>query len=311
MLQVNTTTNIKQGISNTVTVFDDKETARQRREQEAAVQWFAERMLRAETEVFSETAVITPAVAKVLLQRNPDNRRIRQGRLAEIRADLENGRWVFNGESIIVAKGGVMNDGQHRMMAVRDSGVPMKAVIVFGVQRSSRLTIDQGTVRTTADYLEMSGNAYESNAVAAISRMLLQYEKHSTIDTKRVHGQQPPTKSEIHGFAVDNGKEITKALSRLTKGWSSIGTKSLFAVAHILFARRDEDAANVFIDRLLDGANIGPGNIIYILRERLLADQKMKPWDRFEAIVRAWNAMRRGENIARIQIMGRLPKIEA
>lgn len=51
---LSTTTNIKQGIGSTVTVFDDKELARQRREAQAAVEWFAKQMLRAEDEVFSE-----------------------------------------------------------------------------------------------------------------------------------------------------------------------------------------------------------------------------------------------------------------
>ena len=309
---ISTTTNIRQGIGNTVTVLDDKETARQRREKEAAVQWFAERMLRGEVEVFSEMATITPALASVILHRNPDNRRIKIGKVAEFRSDLESNRWLVNGEPIIISKEGLLNDGQHRLIAIRDSGFSMKSLLVFGVARASRLTVDQGTMRTVADFLEMEGKPAEAVVVAAVARMIAQFEKDGSLKPRRgAFRAAGATKTEILGVAADNRFPIERSIAAArTKGFSTLGKLSTLAFAHFIISRRDRDAAATFFRKLYSGADINEGSALQTLRLRLTFDQAMKEPERFEAIVRAWNSDRGEGPLSKIMIMGRIPKIE-
>jgi hypothetical protein len=304
---LNTTTNIKQGIGNTVTVLDDKELARVRREEERATQWFAERMLRAEDEVFSEVVTITPTIAKLMLRRNPDNRNIRAGKLAGYKADLESGRWTLNGEPIVISKGGLLNDGQHRLTAVVETGVPMKALIVFGVSRSSRLTLDQGIDRKLVDILHMGGHKENADGVGAVARLMSLLEKTGTLKPRfgRAAKMAGVTRSEAHGTAIDNEAEIQRSLLLCrAPGFSKLGSLASLAFTHLMLARVNREAADAFMTALISGADLKQGTPLYLARERLLTVRRAKAAEVFETIVRGWNAARTGKEITYIRVTG-------
>lgn len=309
MLSHSTVSRVPQSIADRVTVFDDKEIKRRDAEMARMVAWLGERMARAKKEVFSEVVAITPILAGLLLQRNPDNRTISKKRLTEIRADLESGKWVFNGETIIVSSEGMLNDGQHRLTACRDSGVTLRALVVFGVSRSARLTTDQGTARTAADYLGMGGHKDATVVTAAVGRLLWQFEKYGTVDPRQREKRQA-TKAEITGTVADYADEISRSIEHAGKGHKLLGSQSLVAFCHLIFSRIDAVAASNFIGRAIDGTNLSATDPIYALRVRFMNDERLTTRDRFEAIARAWNAYRGNKPLTKIQIMGRVPKIE-
>jgi hypothetical protein len=304
---VSTTTNIRQGIGNTVTVFDEKEAAKLRREEEKATQWFAERMLRAEDEVFSEVVTVTPHLAKILLRRNPDNRNIKPSKLAGYKSDLENGRWVLNGEPIIVSKGGLLNDGQHRLTAVAETGFPMRALMTFGVARSSRLTLDQGVERRLTDILQMGGHSNSTDALGAVARLLALWERTGTL--KRSFGKAAKrvgvTRAEFLAFALDNEQEILRSVAAVKlSGYSKISPLPPLAFSHLMLARANREAADAFMSALITGADLKLGTPLYLTRERLLSCVNPKASEVFETIVRGWNATRGGKPIQFIRITG-------
>lgn len=249
MLQSIKTERHTQGIGDTVTVFNDKEMAAKRREMERAAEWLAQQMLRAEEEIFSEVVTITPALAKTILHRNPDNRKIKPLKLATYKADLEAGRWVLNGEAVVISKGGLLNDGQHRLTAVADTGVAMKALVVFGVSRASRLTLDQGADRKLADILQMGGHTEEAEAVGTVARYLAQWEKTGTVAMRRGRAIKSSgvTRTEGHGYALDHEREIRRSIKLVkVRGFSLVGTVGILAFAHLVMARVNREAAGCF-----------------------------------------------------------------
>jgi hypothetical protein len=270
-------------------------------------------MLRAEAEIFSEMVTITPAIAAVILHRNPDNRRVKAGKVAEFRSDLESQRWQINGEPIIISKGGLLNDGQHRLLAVRESGFAMRSLMVFGVHRNSRLTVDQGTMRTVADFLEMGGKPAEAVVIAAVARLTAQFDKSGSVRLLRgALASAAPTKSEILGVAADHRYAFERSIAVARgKGFSAIGKLSTLAFAHFALSRVDRDGASTFFRKLYSGADIAEGSALQTLRMRLTLDHDMKEPDRIEAIVRAWNTGKGEGPLSKIMIMGRIPKIEA
>lgn len=316
MQTVTTTTNIPQSIASTVTVFDPKEQRRLDAETARAQAWLDERLSRGRSAIFTEDVAVTPVIAKLLLQRNPDNRSISNARISEIKADLINGDWVFNGETIIVSSDGYLNDGQHRLLACRDTGKTMRSMVVFGVPRKARLTTDQGSARTTAHYLAMGGDDENPKVVAAVGRLILQFDKVGTIKTnlggnaKGKEGLMRVTKAQILGSVADNRDAIRRSVEHANKkGHKLLGAVSLVAFCHLLFSRIDQVAATNFIDRAIDGVNLGPTDPIYALRQRFMNDPHLTTPDRFEAIIRAWNAYRGDGHLTRIQLMGRVPRV--
>lgn len=262
--------------------------------------------------IWSETVTVSPLMAAEILRRNPSNRTVRRTLITQIKADLEAGRYVLNGETIILSEDGSLNDGQHRLMAVVESGVPMQTVMVFGAQRNSRLTVDQGTARTTADYLGMAGQEKEAKDIATVARFIWQWETYGMVRQNFGSGPRSvraPTRTEVVGVANDHAREIARSLSALSSTGVRIGgSRAFLAFCHWLLAQRDLDGANYFIARLTQGGDMTADHPINMLRNRLIREGGMKVEDRLEAILRAWNHMRRGERPAKLQLMGRLPQ---
>jgi len=140
--------------------------------------WFADLMARYETAgtVIGEVHAISPSRALALLARNPDNRKISRSVMKDFVHDIGAGLWKFNGEAIIIADVGLLNDGQHRLMAVIATGKTIEVMVVVGVPRESRMTLDVGKARTVADFLGMQGVG-RRNDIAAVAEIPLAVEE--------------------------------------------------------------------------------------------------------------------------------------
>ncbi len=77
--------------------------------------------------------LITPEIASELLKANTINRRIKESVVGYLAGEMKNGNFVYNGESIIVSDTGRLLDGQHRLLAIKYSGVSVYVNLVVGV----------------------------------------------------------------------------------------------------------------------------------------------------------------------------------
>lgn len=104
-----------------------------------------------------------------MLARNTHNRNIKKSNLQKVTRALANGEWQVNGEATKIASDGKILDGQHRLMAVVQTGVPMKTLLIQGLPNETQETMDTGSPRSAADVLRLRN---EDNAVipAAIAK---------------------------------------------------------------------------------------------------------------------------------------------
>lgn len=275
--------------------------------------WLDDRLRKAVAEgVVSEVVEITPVLAEILLASNPDNRNINEDRVAAYATDIANGDWSLNGEPIIVSDTGLLNDGQHRCSAVVKAARSIKAVVTIGVERDSRLTVDQGKVRTAGDYLGMEGIA-DANHVAAVASYVWQYEQKGrlTRSTKDL-----PTKVQIQQSLRDHPKIIESLHSLPSASRNIARSRSILAFCHYLFSRRSgHTAATYFLMRLMIGDELKTTDPIYLCRERLNSSTRMRPEEKVELIFRAWNHSRRAARglkapASKLVVMGNLPELE-
>ena len=117
--------------------------------------------------VTSKVMMVTPSMAKQWLSSNNDNRQINNGTVNRYYNDLVQGRWILNGEPIIIDRNKILRNGQHRMMAVIKAGVPIPTVVVEGVDPAAFKSMDTGHLRTPADVLRID-NVPNSRVVAGI-----------------------------------------------------------------------------------------------------------------------------------------------
>lgn len=279
-------------------------------EDDRAVQWLDGLVASAKGAVVTQTIELSPSIARALLARNPDNRHVSDTNVSKFARDISNGAWRLNGEPIIVASDGSLNDGQHRCMAVVEAETSISVVLVVGTGRETRFTLDQGRTRSAGDYLSMNGHV-DSLALAAVGSYVWQRAQRGSLSTQALHR---PTKGEVLA-TISEHPDLVDSLSFVPKkGCDNVGGRSLLAFCHWTFKNAaNGHAAGSFITALVTGVSLSARDPILYARNRLMAERgRLKANEKAELIFRAWNSHRRRETPKTLPILGgTLPAVEA
>jgi hypothetical protein len=287
---------------------------------DGAVQWLEANIRRARDEgVIVVEEILSAAIARELLDRNPENRPVSAVTVAEMANAMrvDNGPAGFNGmngETIKISACGLLNDGQHRCHARLDANVDIRTRFMFGLPREARLTIDQGKLRRAGDYLAIEG--FENGSQAAMIAVLLYYWRtRGTI--KKPHGGlvggktlARPGASKVSEYAKENYVQIRRTLDVVPReGCGQLGGFAMIGFAHLVFGEKDFGAATDFIERLVKGTDLSERSPILVCRQRLLSGTRLRREERWELILRAWNAYRENRELAYLAVRGDQPKI--
>lgn len=266
-----------------------------------ARRWLQAQLARARREgLFAVTVCVTPALAAVILENNPGNRPHSKIKLADYKRDMLNGAWSLNGETIIIADTGELNDGQHRLTACRNSGASFHTQMVFGAARDSRTTVDTGLKRTVGAILAMGGRQH-ANELANAVKLIIIYERHQTMAHRP---DWVPTVAETQAW-IEANDDLAEHLKGDARGVARKFRLSggLLAALHYLTLRRDRVSADIFWSRLLHGNNLARNDPINRLRDRLIdianAKGRLPPHEIAAIIIKAWNLHRRGKPVGR------------
>jgi len=279
-----------------------------------ALTWRSTKIAKGREGEFAELVTITPEIAERLLENNPGNRVVGKPLLRAMMADLVGRRWQTNGETIKVSVDGELNDGQHRLNAIVQSGVPMRSWVMFGLPRDSRLTVDMGKPRSPGDYLTMGG-VKNANTAATVARTLLSYHL-GRYDTGggSANGIDPLTKSQVSDFYWKHHKTIDDVVQRcrnknmLTRlGVAPVGA-AMITLNSLSRAKAEE-----FFQRFNDGVSLPTGSPILWMRAHVMGwdtEKRMRSSEKLEIILRYWNAWRGGKSLrTRLRPVGSWPKI--
>ena len=153
--------------------------------------------------------VITPKIAKEMLEKNTNNRKVNEKHVVFLSRQMTDGEWVYNGQSVVVSADGVLLDGQHRLLACVDSGVQFETELIDGVVSEKAFsTIDTGRIRTANDLVGMGGGR-NSHKLTAIARIILEIAEYNHNDGMfRMGHKRKFTNNEILDFVANhNGLE--------------------------------------------------------------------------------------------------------
>ncbi len=143
---------------------------------------------------YVEFATIGPEEAKELLEKNHSNQRdITKSKLNKLKKELRAGRWVFNGETIKLTKSNKLIDGQYRLTAIIETGIPMTLLIVHGLDDITETGVDvfstiDSSSRTEKDILKIAGFDYKPAKVAKLVRLATGFNEQ--ILKSKAHGQK-------------------------------------------------------------------------------------------------------------------------
>lgn len=96
---------------------------------------------------------VGPALAKKWLAKNTRNRAVRTSIVAKYARILRAGEWMLTHEGIAFNKAGVLLDGQHRLLAIEETGMTVEILVCTGVADETFAHINDGAMRNAADKL--------------------------------------------------------------------------------------------------------------------------------------------------------------
>lgn len=123
---------------------------------------------------------ITPETARKYLKSNTSNRNVRQLAVSEYANEMRSGRWLLTHQGIAFDSEGVLIDGQHRLLAIIEAGVPIEMMVSRDLPKFvnghaglfTSDVVDNGRKRTVADQLRMNHGVENPNLAAAAARTI-------------------------------------------------------------------------------------------------------------------------------------------
>ncbi len=107
--------------------------------------------------VVAEMELITPEVAKRLLEDHRNFRPLRTLHVTQLARAMREGRWESNGQTIVIAEDGSLLDGQHRMRAIIISSCSIWMLVARQVARRTVGRMDCNKPRSLADTVYGAG----------------------------------------------------------------------------------------------------------------------------------------------------------
>lgn len=125
---------------------------------------------------------ITPEMAKSIIKYSDacfkqlegyEQRKLRPNVVHTYANDMKEGRWrADNGETIKIDEKGRLIDGQHRLSAVIEANIPIKFLVVRGVDNNTMPTIDVGLKRTLESALQFTAGSHTTHCAEVVKAKL-------------------------------------------------------------------------------------------------------------------------------------------
>lgn len=221
-----------------------------------------------------KTTQIVKATQKLvddLLKLNTQNRSIKKGHLTWIIDAIKKDEFHLTTQAIGVSDKGVLLDGQHRLMAIKEAGYPpVELLIVTGLSEAAKIYIDQGAKRSIADMLKIVLNQTVSNKMAAmVNRHLMINEGKAGFSYYKDGKKKPSLDSivETTETHLDRILEIIEAAGILPRA----GSLAAFLDYSLKY---DHDAALELASQVNTGENLTKSMPAYRLRQYFLGKSK-------------------------------------
>ena len=246
-------------------------------------EWF-ESALKTKTRT---TLAILPWQAEIMMETNTGNRTLSLVRAARYAKEMKAKAWEVTGEPLIFSDEGILNDGQTRLKACVIAGVPFTTHITFGVARKAFRVTGVGAKRTLADVLSIAGEANTTNLAGALNWLKKYKTSFSAAPLTHLEGLQ---------LLADNPDiRQSTVIGRGLASKTHLIDPSLAIFLHYVFALKDTDKADAFLEYLGKGIGVNDENDPrHKLRERLITNKGEKaklPNIEIAALaIKAWNA---------------------
>ena len=255
---------------------------------------------------------VTPDMASRWLELNFSNRVISPAVVKRFVRIIQSGQFKMTGEGIqfegSLADGTAsLKNGQHRLLAIAQTGVGQWLVVVEGIEANSQLVMDSGRKRSFGDALHLQRGVVDASAVAALVKLGYLYDAGRINTVGTGGGNDEATPLELLTW-FDAHPEVKGAQVRGKRAAKHTGfNKTACGLARLLFDRVDPADSELFFSRLESGVGYQQGDPLLVARQwiqgkiqnRTLA--LPRPSDQAAVLIKAWNDRRNGRTRKQIK----------
>ena len=246
----------------------------------------------------TKTLLFDKAFAEALLEYNTANRRISRRKLARLIDQMRVGQFENTGEPIIVSDAGVLNDGQHRLLAVIEADATVEMDLRFGIPRRAFTKTDTGSSRTGGDVLAIRG-VTGGAAVAPALRLLILFRR----------GLPDSIREFVSNAEVDEAFAEWRDIEAVGRQLAALsfprGVRSTPLLTTAFMASRSpgKDRLPEWLETLATGLASGRTDPGHVLRERLVrgvdapVGTREGMIERFALMITSWNAFSAGAEL--------------
>lgn len=246
----------------------------------------------------TRTLMFDRSLAEAVLELNTGNRRINRRKVDQLVRQMKSGEFENTGEPVIISADGIINDGQHRLLAVVEAEAVLDMDVRFGIPRKVFSKTDTGTSRSSADVLTIKGVKAGSQISSAV-RLLVLYGRGLPESIRDF-----VTNDEV-ARAFDEWPDIEEVVSKVNAHAFPKAVKStpLYAVTFLASRTPQKGKLEKWLDAVATGLDVGRESPAYQLRERLVRGidapigTREGQLERFALMIKSWNLWARGETV--------------
>jgi len=256
-------------------------------------------------DIVAEVVTIGPHDASEWLKCNKQNRPQRKRHIRFLANEIRNGNWQVNGQPIVISDTEDVLDGQHRLLAVLESGMPITTLVVYGISEEAFKTIDTGIWRTGADALALRLQDQTQSVIRAVATAAQWCNR---LDKKMISWNGRLSNTEVIEY-VEQHPTLLQCASEI---WSfpkearplpvGLGT-----ALYEMFNRRHQSEASDFMRGLYTGETLIRTDPEWLLRHAFQKDaDRMAKYSaeiKMRMVIKGWNWKRRGNREATRQVI--------
>lgn len=252
---------------------------------------------------------ITPEKAEAYLKTNTKNRPISKTFIISYADTMRKGGWMLNGVPIVFDTDGQLIDGQHRLLAVKEAGVPVQFAVVRGVRGDAFTTFDCGRHRALGQLIAMQG-VKNYNLVAAVvsaNRTLVEHGRLYNNSSSVSKARRPSNNEEYERYRLDTDgyikvantiRNMSDKCRILSASWAG---GMYYYLTHT--GGYEEEMVYNFFDNLyaLESSSIPVVNVLRkILTTAKLKGRNIQPELLWAYLAKTWNHYVKGASPTRI-----------
>lgn len=260
-----------------------------------------------------ELVSMTPAMAHQLLvdSSQQTQRPLGVDRVHALAEQIKGGEWRTTHQAIAIDPSGILIDGQHRLAAIDQAGIPVEILVAYDADPDTFGVIDSGRARSAADALHIAGYTRPRD-LSSSARTLLLYEDiantraprfrkdaRALVSTAQLLEVMESERGAILMARIPDAERIARQLGRT-------GIRSWLTAAMALIDESGADAGLrlTFQEKLEKGMRLNSGDPILAYRNWLtkgtgyeLATGSNRAALGIATAIKAWNAWMSGREL--------------